>query len=176
MREPAQAGHVRRSRIEYGDDPVLAGEAERPLDRIERTFKLAQQDTAAAKFRQTGADRLRVEPGVCAGRYDNRVLSVLPDQDGRGTGGQRGFPHEIGRYSRAPQARQQRDCKGICAHLPDHCHGLPELRRGHRLIGPLAARIAVQITAEDRLARLGKALDPLYKIDVQAPEHDDSWT
>ncbi|MNT57043.1 hypothetical protein D3C72_1943880 [compost metagenome] len=60
---------------------------------------------------------------------------------------------------------------GIVADVADHRHRRPEARRGHRLVGALAARHGGKRLACQGLAGTRQALGAGYQVHVEATYH-----
>ena len=110
---------------------------------------------------------------VGAGGDGDLILALAVDADG-GTTGRRGDPrHPVGADPRIRQTRDQHLTECIPTDASRHLDAGPAARRGHGLVGALAARDDHDVGAGNGLARPGQGDDRKDEVGDQGTEDDD---
>ena len=165
-REPA-----RGRRVEH-DRPARRGDGGR--DRVPRHLVLHEHDLGRAHDLGGGGDVARVDACVGARADDDRVLAPRIDRDHRDSGrGLAILADVLDADALGPQALAQPRALRVGADAADHGHLAPQARRGHRLVGPLAARKLAAVAPDDRLARGRVALDGDHQVEVDRADDGD---
>jgi hypothetical protein len=112
---------------------------------------------------------------IHAARDDDRVRAGGIDADEGATRGARTARDMPDRDSIAAEVVERRCAKGIVADAGDLMHAprAGDTRRGHRLIGALAAEMFFVALSQHRLAGLWNGPDARDKIDIDRTEDDD---
>src|SRR5690606_3329104 len=108
------------------------------------------------------------------GRDDDRVLAVGRDGDERGPGRDVDALDEVGPHPRTVERREQEVGGVVVPEGADERRpGTARARRADGLVRALAAGVAAQVAAEDRLAAAGVPGHVDDEVDVRGPHDDD---
>ena len=160
--------------VEHHQRPRRAGGPDRGGDRGHRDLQLADQRVAGAERAGRPGGVGVVEAGVRTWPDRDDVLAMPVDQDQRVPGGGAGVGEHPGDVdARRGRLREQEGAVGVGTdppHQPHESARAREFGRRHGLVGALAAGVAAQVAAEDRLAGRGQRSDGQHQVEVQAAE------